>query len=683
MPAPLKFDFFRGEAPKHKPRLLPPGYGQKAFNCKLYDGKLKPWFGMTTVDTPAKAGTIQTIYPMRDSGDDIVWLEWIEDVNVVEGLIAGDTTQRICYTGYGSPKATNFALADAGSAKPADWWRLGVPAPITAASVASGGGGAGTARDRVYLVTFVHVWADGKTEESAPSPASAIISAKSGETINLSSIPRWVVTATSISRTGGTATATIPAGRTNWFGNNDRVTIAGAVETEYNGIKEITRLSDTAFTYPVSGAPATPATGTITVKTNHNITKKRIYRTVIGNAGAFYRFVAEVNESDTTYADSATDTTVALNEAIPSTGWDMPPLDLKNIVSLGNGILSGFAGNQACFSEPYYAHAWPARYRRTLPFDGVGAGVIGTSLVIGTKGHPVVYSGTHPATMAENKLVKVNHPCLSKRGVASLGFAVVFPAREGAVAVTEGGVSVATIGYHDRDTWKEIFPETMTSFQFSDRYFANYLTGVDGQGNPVGGALIMDRENNVGGLATLNLVLTAGHFDKRTGDLYVVHDGKIKKWDDDMVNRLVMDWRSRMEVLPKPGNYGAARIDCEFTLTAAEVAAIAAAAAAVVAANALIGARQSQGELNILPLNEMTLNGSLIQTPPGIADAQYLTFSLYAGGELQFTKSLTEDIGVFRLPAGYKEDTLEIGIAGNVLVHRVVLGETPKSLEKV
>ena len=683
MGAPLKFDFFRGEAPKYKPRLLPVGYGQKAHNCKLFDGKLKPWFGMTTVATPAKTGTIQTIYAMRDSGGDLVWLEWTQEVNVVEGLVAGDTTQRICFTGYGAPKTTNFTLADSGSLKPADWWRLGVPAPITAASVASGGGGTGTPRDRVYLVTFVHAWADGKTDEGAQSPASAIISAMSGETINLTNIPRWVITPTSITRVGSTATVTIPAGYTNWFGDKDRVTIAGAVETEYNGVKEITRLSDTQFTFTVSGTPATPATGTITVKTNHNITKKRIYRTVIGNAGAFYRFVTEIDESTTSYADSATDTAVALNEAIPTLGWDMPPLDLKCIALLGNGIIAGISGNQVCFCEPYFAHAWPEKYRRTLSADGVGGGVVGTSFVVGTKGHPVVYTGTHPASMAENKLTKVNYPCLSARGVASLGFAVVYPSPEGAVAVTEGGVTIATIGYHDRDTWKLVYPSTMRAFQFADRYFAAYTSGTDGLGNPMGGAIIMDRENNIGGLAALNLYITAGHFDKQTGDLYVVHDGKIKKWDADTLNRLVMDWRSRMEVLPKPSNYGAAKIDSEFTMSAEETAAIEATAAAILAANGAIAVGATQGELNAAALNTMVLNGSILQEVPSLVDAQFLTFSLYVNGVLKFSKGMTSDSGAFRLPSGFKKDTVEIGLSGNVLVHRVVLGETMRSLERV
>ena len=684
MPDPIVLDFFRGEAPKFKPRLLPQGYGQQASNCKLFDGKLKPWNGMLQVAVPAKSGTLQSIYAMRNpSTGALVWLEWLEDVSVVGALIAGDTTQRVCFTGYGAPKATNYTMASSGSPQPFDWWRLGVPAPLTAPSLASGGGGSGTARDRVYLVTFVHLWADGKTEESAPCTPSAPISALSGETINLTSIPRWVITPTSITRVGSTATVTNPAGHVNWFGNKDRVLIAGAVETEYNGTHEITRISDTQFSYAVSGTPATPATGTITVKTNHDITKKRIYRTVVGNAGAFFRFVTEINESVTTYGDSATDTVVAMNEAIATLDWDMPPLDLAKIVDMGNGILAGFSGNQVCFAEPYFAHAWPEKYRRTLPFEAVAVGFTGSSLVVGTKGNPVVYTGSHPATMAENKLIKINHPCVSARGMASLGFAVIYPSPEGAVSITEGGTSVATIPYHDRDTWKEVFPATIRAFQFADRYFAAFTSGQDAFGSDIGGMIILDRENNIGGFATLDLLITAGFFDKPTGELYVVHDRLIKQWDADIANKLTMGYRSKEFVLPKPGNYGAAKLDANFDLSEEEILAVEAEAAAIIAANAAIPDGETGGELNGAMLNTFVLNGSLLQTPPDADLLPRLDFTLYAGGKLRFAKTLRSAKLPFKLSAGYKEDTVEVGLAGNVVVDRIVLGETMKSLERV
>ena len=69
----------------------------------------------------------------------------------------------------------------------------------------------------------------------------------------------------------GTATAVLSTGQANKIGNgivNTNVQILGADQPEYNVFKTITVIdSDPAsftFTYPISGTPVTPATGTIT-----------------------------------------------------------------------------------------------------------------------------------------------------------------------------------------------------------------------------------------------------------------------------------------------------------------------------------------------------------------------------------------------------------------------------------
>ena len=77
--------------------------------------------------------------------------------------------------------------------------------------------------------------------------------------------PGWsVVTPTSITRSGAVATVTLPAA-VNWQSGSS-VTIAGCAQAEYNGTFVINVTSTTTFTFAVTGTPATPATGTITVK---------------------------------------------------------------------------------------------------------------------------------------------------------------------------------------------------------------------------------------------------------------------------------------------------------------------------------------------------------------------------------------------------------------------------------
>jgi hypothetical protein len=77
--------------------------------------------------------------------------------------------------------------------------------------------------------------------------------------------PGWsIVTPTSITRASAVATVTLPSA-VNWQSGSS-VTVAGAAQTEYNGTFVITVTAPTTVTYAVTGTPATPATGTITIK---------------------------------------------------------------------------------------------------------------------------------------------------------------------------------------------------------------------------------------------------------------------------------------------------------------------------------------------------------------------------------------------------------------------------------
>lgn len=75
-------------------------------------------------------------------------------------------------------------------------------------------------------------------------------------------ISATTLSVSSITRVGTVATVTTPTAHN--LGSIVPVTISGAVETEYNGVKSITVTGPTTFTFDVAGSPATPATGTIT-----------------------------------------------------------------------------------------------------------------------------------------------------------------------------------------------------------------------------------------------------------------------------------------------------------------------------------------------------------------------------------------------------------------------------------
>lgn len=70
---------------------------------------------------------------------------------------------------------------------------------------------------------------------------------------------------TSITRSGSTATVTTSIA--HGYSTGTVVVLAGALQSEYNGVFSITVTSTTEFTVTVAGTPVTPATGTITVET--------------------------------------------------------------------------------------------------------------------------------------------------------------------------------------------------------------------------------------------------------------------------------------------------------------------------------------------------------------------------------------------------------------------------------
>ncbi len=59
-------------------------------------------------------------------------------------------------------------------------------------------------------------------------------------------------------------TVTVTTDNNHQFSSGNTVTIAGAIETEYNGDFEIIVTGQNSFTYEIVGSPSTPATGTIT-----------------------------------------------------------------------------------------------------------------------------------------------------------------------------------------------------------------------------------------------------------------------------------------------------------------------------------------------------------------------------------------------------------------------------------
>jgi hypothetical protein len=672
---------FSGEIPRLAAHLLPDNAARVAANLKLYNGDINPVFAPSDVAALAGVSAPKTLYRLRAAAGTL-WLAWDRDVNVVPGPIAGDTSGRIYYTGDGEPRVTNYALAGAGGGSdyPKQFYALGVPHPRAAPTLAPSGSGVAPNVTRAYVYTFVTQWG----EESAPSDA-ATVTIQTGQGVALSGLsvaPPNSGDITALAYAGTQVTITTSAAHVNRVG--DEITVAGVTTvTGVNGTWQLTAVDETAktMTFTVTSPPTgtynnavdTGDTWSRRAPFNTSGMVKRIYRTNTGSEATEYQFVAEIPVANTTYTDTVAD--IALGETLPSEEWDMPPTDLHSIVVLPGGGLAGISGNELCFSVPYRPHAWPVAYRRTMAYRGVALGVFSNTAVVATEGHPYIANGTDPETISLT-MAGVEYPCISKRGCVSLDFGVMFPSHVGLILVGVNGTEVVTRDLYSRDEWKAIRPETLFAAVHDGRYVA---VRQDDLGNPLG--FILDRSGGAAILVTLNLNCTALFSDLYAGELFYVNGSHVYQWDANKAARIASEWFSKRFVLPSPITLTAARVEADFTMDPAEVAARTAQRAAIIAANNMLLATDVGGSLNAETLGAgYEINGDGLETPPDLV-VESLTFELWTDDRLIYSRTVDAGTGTFRMPSGYKADNFSVRILGSVRVHSVVVGENPTVLK--
>jgi hypothetical protein len=287
---------------------------------------------------------------------------------------------------------------------------------------------------------------------------------------------------------------------------------------------------------------------------NYNITSKRIYRTNTNSSGdALLQLVAEIGIATTTYSD--TKTGAQLGEVIPSADtengilWSVPPTGLKGLISLPNGSLAGFVGNELCFSEPYQPHAWPGVYRVTLDHPIVAIAAFGNSILVTTTNLPYIVTGSDPLNMSVERL-EVGQSCVSKRSMVDMGYYCIYAAPDGLALVGSGRAEIITKDVLDFDYWQGLNPSSIHGYLFDSLYVGFYNNGNTG-------GFIFDPKS--GDFTLISTYATAGYTDPATGDLYLCVNGVIVKWDAGATYSTPV-WKSKPWLAPRPTNFGAAQV---------------------------------------------------------------------------------------------------------------------------
>jgi hypothetical protein len=515
----------------------------------------------------------------------------------------------------------------------------------------------GLTQARSYVFTWYTPW----EEESIASKPSDNLYIKEGIQVTVSNIP-----------------TTKPAGNNFVRGVRLYRTLASTSGTEYF------RLATLWFPNTVVAAQRLSGTVRVTLQFPHNLGIDDRFKTTGTAAGAFDITGGVVTDiiDDTTFefAQAGGDTGVILTggtlyydvaetldkparywgdgsydflddfdsrnllDILDSDEYDPPPDDLQGLTTIKNNILVGFVGNTLYFSEPALPHAWPIRYATPVGEDIVALAAIAGSLLVLTKGYPYLVATNDPASGVSADRIDVLYSCLSAKSVVSMGYGIVYSTNDGlAVFSPNTGGTLITKALYNNDTWQtDIDPTTVVAEYYGENYFASHSQG----------SFVFEQDAKVGGFFVDTApVFSASWYDTQTGKLYYCTGtlGDVYEWDDLSQPALTMEWKSKVIVTKDMINLGAARVIADYSTVTKT-------------------------------WDNETRNWESALTNWNNADE--ITFRLWANKELILTTTVN-DTEVFRLPTGYRTDTFEVGVEGNVRVRAIHLAETPLGLREV
>jgi hypothetical protein len=250
-----------------------------------------------------------------------------------------------------------------------------------------------------------------------------------------------------------------------------------------------------------------------------NITHRRIYRTSTGGGIADYLLVGEVPIAQSSFVDDVAGD--SLSVSLETYDYELPPTDMTGLVSMANGIMSGFTGNTVCFSMAYLGYAWPTDYQMTTEHNIVAMVAMGNSLAVLTEGYPWVFAGNSPESMSGQKL-ESNQACVSKRSAIIVNGSLIYASPDGLVALTGDGAIPLTDKIITREQWQAYEPETIEAYFQEGRYLAFYGASLDK-------CFIFDP--TTGDFRHFDATAQCGFNSLLSDSLYLSNNGSISQWE--------------------------------------------------------------------------------------------------------------------------------------------------------
>lgn len=624
----LTFSQFSGIAPRIAPRLLPATLAQEALDVKLWSGELQPHYADTIIKYIPS--TTQSIYRYKWKNKKYNWLGWAKSVNVVKGPVYDDENNRIYLM---VNDGTGFLVTDSSLLEDRDYingleskaYAVAIPEPGQSDIWVSGGTGSGDIESRSYVYCYVRQWSDGTIDVGKSSGPLTNNSDKSRYTVDVR--PGQVVDISMVD----------PIAHANGIG--------AGINKIYIYRSEVTSAGQALYSY----------VDQFDVNTNR----------VTNNPAAVW----VANGSYYKYSDSKPST--SLGEACPSIYWDPPVTGLKGLVSLQNGLFAAYKDSTIYVSDWNAPHAWPYEHTVTIDYPIVGLGSFGNTIVVCTEAAPVLITVIDP-TKPTTRAIQENCPCVSAGSIVSTRDGVIFASTNGLVLINSASLTFITEKIITQDEWLPLHPESLQAAFLNNTYYGFFTNPTE-----KAAGFLFDLDSYTystvyNSIVSSGMVYTSQptkivYNDVEQSQLYVCYPLENKTQyslnsfgTDSRINKSFR-WRSKVNVSPQG----------LFTLSCAQVNFTK--LSNLKPEPPVWEGRLAGSALGMVYVNKQPVNGWCKTNTIELYDKT--VFNYYVDGKLRFTKNIV-DSKPFRLPSGFRGETVEIELKSNSHVHSVILASS-------
>jgi hypothetical protein len=635
---------FSGIRPRVPESLLPEANATIAQNCDFAYGELRNTKGGYLVNSMSNSPT--SIY----TDDGLTFYTWTNDVNAVRSPLAKDTYSRMYYTGDSGFKVADRTGTRLSGGVPSSSYLVGVPKPINAPTLTTllpvidsttttyyyrfhweYGGTKYQEQFIPVTQTDTNNWDLLAPEKDTDTPEQAV----------------GVLRVTGIHTADGTQTFDLYSNNSSYKSTGglyslDAVSTGGlyfhaaltvAIQESdkesrayvYTYVNNYDEEGPPSAPQEVTTAPTIGATVSVVLDSISGyvpIKEIRVYRTATGSTIADYFYSGSITvsgQSSGTFTYSDTNGAALLNEPLTSTYYYPPSQSLVGLMTLPNGILCAWTGNELWFSEAYKPWAWPPSYIKPLTHAIVNGVAFGSGAIITTVTNPYIISGVSPDSMTASRL-NVDQAGVSKWSIAAANGTVIFASHDGLVTINGATGSLASSEqFFTREVWRTKYASGLSSMRFA--VWDGRLVVYSGSAAFTPFMIRFDEAD--GTLTDLPNYSASCSFTSPLSDqLYYASGTGVYQFNGGSDQSA--SWQSREIVIPTPTNFGFAQ--------------------AVVT---------------------------------GSWDIKF-----YADGVLKLTKSVTEGTTNFRLPSGFKSQRWKIAVTGSGRFRELRVANTAAELAR-